>query len=123
MNGSDEEEEDEDEESVVNIKGTEFNLKEVSKDANVDEEGSDSEDDDHDSDQEDDQGKMFLFIFYRYSLRRGRRNNRCIFVMGISLTKAFPIAQIRPNLHKIVSSCWERFYASLDKSVLQGMLL
>ena len=61
MNGSDEEEEDEDE-SVVNIKGTEFNLKEVSKDADVDEEGSDSEDDDDDSDQEDDQGKMFLFI-------------------------------------------------------------
>ena len=63
MNGSDEEEEEEDEdESVVNIKGTEFNLKEVSKDADVDEEGSDSEDDDHDSDREDDQGKMFLFI-------------------------------------------------------------
>ena len=58
------------------------------------------------------------------SLRRP--NKRCIFVIGISLTKAFPVAQICPNLHKIVSSsacCWERFYASLDKSVLQGMLL
>ena len=44
----------------------------------------------------------------------------------ISLTKVFPVAQICPNLHKIVPSsmrCWKRFYASLDKSVLQGMLL
>ena len=40
--------------------------------------------------------------------------------------RAFPVTQICPNMHKIVSSsncCWERFYASLDKSVLQGMLL
>ena len=48
------------------------------------------------------------------------------FLPTISLTKAFPVAQISPNLLKIVSSgtcCWERFYASLDKSVQQGMLL
>ena len=63
-----------------------------------------------------------------------------------SLTKAFPVTQICPHLHKIVPSkanpfiiigwlrslkgqvqgsmrCWKRFYVSLDKSVLQGMLL
>ena len=43
------------------------------------------------------------------------------FLPTISLTKAFPVAQIHPNLHKIVPS--SRFYASLDESVLQGMLL
>ena len=43
------------------------------------------------------------------------------FLPTISLTKAFPVAQIHPNLHKI--GCWEQFYASLDESVLQGMLL
>ena len=81
----------------------------------------------------------------------------------IRLTKAYPVAQICPNLQKIVPSsiifiirddssgrvretalsrmrggsgftklgskklfgigCWKRFYASLDESVLQGMLL
>ena len=48
------------------------------------------------------------------------------FLPTISLTKAFPVAQICPNLHKNRSQqlrCWKRFYASLDESVLQGMLL
>ena len=44
----------------------------------------------------------------------------------ISLTKAFPVAQIGPNLHENVPRsmlCWKQFCASLDQSVLQGMLL
>ena len=40
------------------------------------------------------------------------------FLPTISLTKAFPVAQIHRK-HR----CWERFYASWDESVLQGMLL
>ena len=39
------------------------------------------------------------------------------FLPNISLTKAFPVAQIRPNLHKIVPSsmrCWKRFHACLE---------
>ena len=101
------------------------------------------------------------------SLRLPRK--KCLFLPKISLTKAFPVAQICPNLQKIVPSsiifiirdnssgrvretalsrmrggsgftklgskkllgmvlnwqqgCWKRFYASLDESVLQGMLL
>ena len=31
------------------------------------------------------------------------------FLPAIGLTKAFPVAQIRPNLHKIVSSCIRAF--------------
>ena len=48
------------------------------------------------------------------------------FLPTTSLSKAFPVAQICPNLHKIVPSsmrCWKQFYAILDASVLQGMLL
>ena len=48
------------------------------------------------------------------------------FLPTISLTKAFPVAQIRPNLHKNRSQQlrrWKQFYAWLDKPVLQEMLL
>ena len=34
----------------------------------------------------------------------GYNRKRCIFLIGISLAKAFPVAHICPNLHKIVSS-------------------
>ena len=44
------------------------------------------------------------------------------FLATISLTQAFLVAQICPNLHKIMS-CWKGFYVRFDKSVLQGMLM